>query len=143
MNQSSPGTRTETQSVVVERDMPHPPAKVWHVLTQSYLIEEWLMKNDFKAVVGHRFNLDFEWGSVDCEVLAIEPQRTLSYTWHSGELESIVTWTLTPTDTGTRLRMEQTGFRPDDPGQARFIHGARGGWPRFFDAIADVLNRTE
>jgi len=140
MKQSSPDTCTETQSVVVERDMPYPPDKVWRILTQPYLIEEWLIRNDFKAVVGHRFNLDFEWGSVDCEVRAIEPQRTLSYTWNSCELESIVTWTLTPIDTGIRLRMEQAGF---PAGQPRYFHGARAGWPRFFERIAIVLAKTD
>src|SRR5262249_30414331 len=74
-------TSTETRSVVVERDIPHPPEKIWRALTQPHLLEEWLMKNDFKPVVGHRFNLRGDWGGVlDCEVLAVEPNRTLSYT---------------------------------------------------------------
>src|SRR6185312_239172 len=104
---------TETRSVVVEREMSHPPEKVWRALTQPLLIEEWLMKNDFKPVVGHRFNLRADWGAVDCEVLAIEPNKTLSYKWDAMGLESVVTWTLTPSSTGTHLRMEQLGFRPD------------------------------
>ena len=78
---------TETRSVVVEREMPHPPEKLWRALTQPHLIEEWLMKNDFKPAVGHRFNLRGDWGGVlDCEVLAIAPNRELSYTWnHASE----------------------------------------------------------
>ena len=73
----------EALSVVVEREIPHPPEKVWRALTQLKLIEEWLMKNDFKPAVGHRFNLRGDWGGVlDCEVLAVEPNRTLSYTWN-------------------------------------------------------------
>ena len=76
-------TATETRSVVVEREIPYPPEKIWRALTQPHLIEEWLMKNDFKPAVGHRFNLRGEWGGVlDCEVLAVEPNRTLSYTWN-------------------------------------------------------------
>jgi uncharacterized protein YndB with AHSA1/START domain len=55
-------TATETRSVVVEREMPYPPEKIWRALTQPHLIEEWLMKNDFKPVVGHRFNLRGDWG---------------------------------------------------------------------------------
>jgi uncharacterized protein YndB with AHSA1/START domain len=71
---------TETRSVVVEREIPHPPEKIWRALTQPHLMEEWLMKNDFAPVVGHRFNLRGDWGGVlDCEVLAVEPNRTLSY----------------------------------------------------------------
>ena len=76
-------TATETRTVVVEREMPHPPEKLWRALTQPHLMEEWLMKNDFKPVVGHQFNLRGDWGGVlDCEVLAIEPNKELSYTWN-------------------------------------------------------------
>ena len=99
-------TATETLSVVVEREIPYPPEKIWRALTQPHLIEEWLMKNDFKPVVEHRFNLRADWGAVDCQVLAVEPNKTLSYTWAAYGLESVVTWTLTPTSTGTHLRME-------------------------------------
>ena len=106
---------TEALRVIVEREMPHPPEKIWRALTQPHLIEEWLMKNEFKPVVGHRFNLRAEWGAVDCQVLDVEPNKTLSYTWGADHLESVVTWTLTPTSTGTHLRMEQSGFRPDQP----------------------------
>jgi uncharacterized protein YndB with AHSA1/START domain len=63
-------TAIETRSVVVEREIPHPPEKLWRALTQPHLIQEWLMKNDFKPTVGHRFNLRGDWGGVlDCEVL--------------------------------------------------------------------------
>ena len=110
-------TATETRSVVVEREMPHPPEKIWRALTQPHLIEEWLMKNDFKPAVGHRFNLRGEWGGVlDCEVLVVEPNKTLSYTWNFAHedaafnLKSVVTFTLTPTKAGTLLRMEQVGL---------------------------------
>jgi uncharacterized protein YndB with AHSA1/START domain len=70
-------TSTETRSVVVEREIPYPPEKIWRALTQPHLIEEWLMKNDFKPVVGHCFNLRGDWGGVlDCEVLAVEPNKS-------------------------------------------------------------------
>jgi uncharacterized protein YndB with AHSA1/START domain len=105
-----------------------------------HLIEEWLMKNDFKPVVGHGFNLRADWGVVDCKVLAVEPNKTLTYTWDSKGLESVVTWTLTPTSSGTRLRMEQSGFRPD---QQQYHQGAKGGWPRFFAALEEVLARLD
>jgi uncharacterized protein YndB with AHSA1/START domain len=131
---------TETSSVVVEREIPHPPEKIWRALTQPHLIEEWLMKNDFKPVAGHRFNLRGDGGAVDCEVLAIEPNKTLSYTWDAMGLESVVTWTLTPTSTGTHLRMEQSGFRPD---QSQAYQGAKFGWQRFFAALEQVLARAD
>ncbi|MEA3088260.1 MAG: hypothetical protein QOC89_5957 [Paraburkholderia sp.] len=129
---------TETRSVVVERELPHPPEKIWRALTQPHLIEEWLMKNDFKLVAEHRFNLRADWGAVDCQVLAIEPNRTLSYTWAAYGLESIVTWTLSPTSTGTHLRMEQSGFRQD---QEQAYQGAKGGWQHFFANLEQVLAR--
>jgi uncharacterized protein YndB with AHSA1/START domain len=135
MNQTS----AETRTVVVEREVPYPPEKIWHALTQPHLIEEWLMKGDFQPVVGHRFDFRADWGAVDCQVLAVEPNKTLSYTWAAYGLESAVTWTLTPTGTGTRLRMEQTGFRPD---QQQAYLGAKAGWPRFFAALGEVLART-
>src|SRR5262249_24615185 len=128
------------RSVVIERDMPHPPEKVWRALTQPHLIAEWLMNNDFNPVVDHRFNLRADWGSVDCQVLAVEPHKRLSYTWAALGPESVVTWTLTPTSTGTHLRMEQSGFRPD---QQQAYQGAQFGWPRFLGALEQVLARLD
>ena len=140
-------TSAETRSVVVEREFPHPPEKLWRALTQPHLIEAWLMKNDFKPAVGHRFNLRGDWGGVlDCEVLAIEPNKTLAYTWNFANddtafaLQSVVTFTLTPTSAGTRLRMEQSGFRPD---QKQAFGGANAGWQQFFANLEQVLGRTD
>ena len=134
---------TETRSVIVEREIHHPPEKLWRALTQPHLIEAWLMKNDFAPVVGHHFHLSADWGGVlGCEVLTIEPNRTLSYTWNlvhddaAYNLRSVVTFTLTPTATGTHLRMEQVGFRPD---QRMAFGGARVGWPKFFAKLEQVL----
>ena len=136
MNQTS----AETRTVVVEREVPYPPEKIWRALTQPHLIAEWLMKNDFQPVVGHRFDLRADWGAVGCQVLTVEPNRTLSYTWAAYGLESVVTWTLTPTGTGTRLRMEQSGFRGD---QQQAYQGATYGWQRFFAALEQVLARID
>lgn len=138
---------TQLRSVVVEREMPFPPEKVWRALTQPHLIEEWLMKSDFQPLVGHRFNLRGDWGGVlDCEVLAIEPHKTLTYTWDFAHedpafaLQSVVTFTLTPTSTGTHLRMEQSGFRPD---QKQAFGGAKHGWQQFLGNLEQLLGRTE
>jgi uncharacterized protein YndB with AHSA1/START domain len=137
----------ETRAVVVERDIAHPPEKLWRALTQPHLIEEWLMKNDFAPTVGHRFNLRGDWGGVlDCEVLVVEPNKELSYSWNfkhddaAFNLESVVTFTLTPTGTGTRLRMEQVGFRPD---QRQAFGGAHAGWKQFFEKLEQVLARAD
>jgi len=138
---------TETRSVVVEREIPHPPEKIWRALTQPHLMEEWLMKNDFKPAVGHRFNLRGDWGGVlDCEVLEVEPNRTLSYTWNFAHddaaynLQSVVTFTLTPTRTGTRLRVEQAGFRPE---QKQALGGANAGWRQFLEKLEQLLARSD
>jgi uncharacterized protein YndB with AHSA1/START domain len=137
----------ETKTVVVEREFSQPPERLWRALTQPHLMEEWLMKNDFAPTVGHRFNLRGEWGGVlDCEVLAIEPNKSLSYTWDfkhedaAYNLKSIVTFTLTPTATGTHLRMEQSGFRPD---QKQAFGGANAGWQQFLSKLDQVLARSE
>ena len=122
---------TETRSVVVQRDIPHAPEKIWRALTEPHLIEQWLMKNDFQPVLDRKFNLRGDWGAVDCQVLEIEPPRTLAYSWAAHGLETIVTWTLTPTGAGTRLRMEQKGFRAD-PEHDQFYRGATMGWANFF-----------
>lgn len=133
-------TATETLSVVVERDIAHPPEKIWRALTQPHLIEEWLMKTDFVPAAGHRFGFRADWGSVDCEVLDIEENRRLSYSWGDTRLQSIVTWTLTPSARGTLLVMEQTGFRPDQP---RYFKGATDGWPRFLGNLEKLLDRVD
>jgi len=133
-------TATETRSVVVEREIPFPPQKIWRALTQPHLIEEWLMKNDFKPLVDHRFKLSADWGSVDCQVLAVEPDKTLTYTWAAMGLESVVTWTLTPTSSGTKLRMEQSGFAANRP---QNYEGAKYGWSKFFANLEQVLARID
>ena len=129
----------ETRSAIVEREFPYPPEKLWRALTQPHLIEEWLMKNDFAPVVGHRFNLRGDWGTVDCQGVAVEPNKTLSYTWAAMGLESVVTWTLIPTSTGTQLRMEHSGFRPD---QSQAYQGAKFGWQKFFANLEQVVARV-
>jgi len=133
-------TGTETLSVIVERDLPFAPEKIWLALTQPHLIQEWLMKNDFKPVVDHQFTLTGDWGSVDCQVLEVEPNKVLSYTWGAMGLASVVTWTLTPSGTGTHLRMEQAGFRQD---QQQAYQGARFGWQKFFANLEQVVARTD
>lgn len=138
-------TSAQARSVVIEREFPHSPDKLWRALTQPHLIEAWLMKNDFKPEVGHRFNLRGDWGGVlDCEVLAVEPNRMLSYTWNFEHddpaygLRSVVTLTLTPTATGTHLRVEQSGFRPD---QKQAFGGAKAGWREFLEKLDRLLAR--
>jgi len=135
----------QTRTVVVERELAAPPEKLWRALTQPHLLEEWLMKSDFQPVAGHRFNLRNEPKPgvnivIDCEVLKVEPHRTLSYSWQAYGLDSVVTFTLTPTSTGTLLRMEQSGFRPD---QQAALKGATAAWPKFLARLEQLLSGTD
>ena len=104
-------------------------------------MEEWLMKNDFQPVVGHRFQFRAtpvaNWsGIIDCEVQVVEPNARLSYRWGALGTETAVTWTLTPTESGTHLRMEQSGFRPD---QVANYKGANYGWQKFIGNLERVV----
>jgi uncharacterized protein YndB with AHSA1/START domain len=114
---------TETRTVVVEREIAYPPEKIWRALTEPHLIEDWLMKTDFEPVADRKFKLTGDWGAVDCQVLKVEPPRTLAYSWAANGLESVVTWTLVPTSGGT------------------FYQGAKMGWQNFFAKLEQVLAR--
>ena len=134
-------------TVTVEREFAHPPERLWRALTQPHLIAEWLMKNDFVAEVGHRFDLTGDWGGVlDCEVLSIDPGRALSYRWDyvhddpAFDLRSVVSFELEPTPAGTFLRMEQTGFRPE---QKQASGGATYGWRQNFDKLEALLEKGD
>jgi uncharacterized protein YndB with AHSA1/START domain len=128
--------------------MPHAPEKIWRALTQAPLIAEWLMKNDFKPVVGHRFQFCATpvpgWkGVTNCEVLEIDEPRRLVYSWGDGTesdsgLRTVVAWTLAPTPDGTLVRMEQSGFRAvDEMG----FKGMGSGWPRILDGLERIAGR--
>jgi uncharacterized protein YndB with AHSA1/START domain len=142
-------TATATRSLIVEREMPHAPEKIWRALTQGPLIADWLMSNDFQPVVGHRFNFRAapmpNWNGVtDCEVLVVEPQQRLSYSWSaSGDeaengVKTIVTFTLTPVNGGTFLRMEQSGFGQHEEANYR---GAQYGWQKFIGQLEQVVDK--
>jgi uncharacterized protein YndB with AHSA1/START domain len=131
----------QTGTLVIEREMPHPPQKIWRALTEGQLLEQWLMKNDFQPVVGHRFSFRAapvaNWnGIIECEVLVVEPNSRLSYGWGTLGLGTVVTWTLTPTEGGTHLRMEQSGFGPDREANYK---GAKYGWKNFIGNLERVL----
>jgi uncharacterized protein YndB with AHSA1/START domain len=134
-------TTTATRSLVIEKELPHPLEKVWRALTQGPLIKEWMMDNDFQPVVGHKFNFRSTpvpgWnGLIDSEVLVVEPNKKLSYSWSSMGLGSVVVWTLAATGGGTHLRMEHSGFRPD---QDAAYKGAKYGWQKFIGGLERVV----
>ena len=134
-------TTAAARSVVVERELPHPPEKVWRALTQGALIKEWLMENDFQPVVGHKFTFRakpvHDWsGVIECEVKVVEPNKKLSYSWGTLGTGTVVAWTLTATKGGTLLRMEQSGF---GPGQEANYKGAQYGWNKFIGNLDKVV----
>ena len=133
------------RTLVVERTFPHPPEKLWRALTESQLLAQWMMNNDFEAVPGRRFQFRADpqpnWsGIVDCEVLTVEPMKQLSYNWGVGGPQSgmqwVVLWTLTPAEGGTHVRMEQSGFTADQHGA---YQGANYGWQKFFAGLEKML----
>jgi uncharacterized protein YndB with AHSA1/START domain len=147
-----PASAGPRQSIVVEHEFPEPPEKVWRALTEPALLSAWLMPNDIRPVVGHRFTFRAQpiagWdGVVYCEVLAVDPPRLLRYSWRGGSdeltgyghtLDTVVTWTLTAMPAGgTHLRLEHEGFTPKDA----FAFEAMGkGWRGLLAAsIARVL----
>ena len=138
-------TTEAPRTLVIEKEMSHPPAKIWRALTQGALIKEWLMDNDFQPVVGHKFNFrstpNPHWdGIIQSEVLVVEPNQKLSYTWSSLGLVTVVVWTLTATGGGTLVRMEQSGFRTD---QDQAYQGANYGWRKFVSLLEKVVSGLE
>jgi uncharacterized protein YndB with AHSA1/START domain len=138
--------KAETQAIHQQYDLPYPPAKVWRALTDPELLGQWLMSTDMRAEVGRSFTFRSEptqwWdGIVHCDVLELEREKRLSYTWRSGPesspLDTVVTWTLTPTPNGTRLSLEHTGFVPSN----KFaFQGAVQGWQRMVgERLREVL----
>jgi uncharacterized protein YndB with AHSA1/START domain len=143
----------DTQTISMEFDLPHPPAKVWRALTEPELVGRWLMKTDLQPIVGKNFTFKMQlppgaplqgWdGIVNCEVTEIEPQKRIGYTWRGGGLDTVVTWTLAPTPNGgTALRLEHSGFRLDK-GERRFFEGAKMGWQNMAGKrLPEVLTTT-
>ena len=135
---------SQAESISFEFDLRHPPEKVWRALTDPALLTRWLLPViDFELEPGAAFAFKTQpqagWdGTVNCRILEIEAQRKLSYTWVVGDdwLDTVVTFTLTPTASGTRLSLVQSGFRPD---QKQNFGGARYGWTMMGGKLVDLL----
>ena len=135
---------SQTEAIRFEFELPHAPEKVWRALTDPALLTEWLLPAiDFRLEPGAAFTLKTEpkpgWdGTVSCQLIEIEPNRKLSYTWRVPFLDTVVTFTLTPTAAGTRLHLVQSGFKPD---QKQNFGGARYGWRLMGGRLALLLAR--
>jgi len=133
---------------------PHPPETVWEYLTRSELMELWLMKNNFQPIIGADFQfrtnpipgLNFD-GVFYCKVLEIIPFKKLSYSWQSGPgdgkitLDSVVVWKLQPTEKGTELFLDHSGFDKEE--NLDFYNGLTQGWVEKFQKIADLINASQ
>jgi uncharacterized protein YndB with AHSA1/START domain len=137
-------TPSQSESISFEFDLQHAPAKVWRALTEPALLAEWLL-----PVIGLHLEPGAEFtfkaqpqpgwdGIVNCRFVEIEPGRTLSWTWVVGDIDTVVTFTLTPTTSGTRLSLVQSGFKPD---QKKNFGGARYGWRMMGAKLVDLLAR--
>lgn len=135
----------QTQSLSFELELRHAPSKVWRALTDPELLVEWLLPVvNFKLGAGNAFALQAPpqpgWdGQVQCRFLEIEAQKKLSYSWVVGGMDTVVTFTLTPTPTGTLLSLVHAGFKED---QAKNWGGARYGWRLMANKLVDVLDRA-
>jgi len=136
--------KSQRESISFELDLNHSPEKVWRALTEPELLAEWLLPViDLQLEPGAAFTLKTQpypgWdGTVSCRFVEIEPLRKLSYAWTVPFLDTVVTFTLTPTPSGTRLSLVQSGFKPD---QKQEFGGARYGWKMMGDKLVDLLDR--
>lgn len=142
VDKTAPG---QTGVLAFEIDLPHAPQKVWRALTEPALLAQWLLPVfEFKLEGGAAFTFKTQphpgWdGVVNCRVLEVETHRRLRYAWVVGDMDTVVTFTLTPTAAGTRLTIEQSGFRPD---QKQNFGGARYGWKMMGEKLAAILEET-
>jgi uncharacterized protein YndB with AHSA1/START domain len=144
MNPVDQTARSQTESLSIEFDLHHSPEKVWRALTDPVLLAEWLLPVvGLKLEPGAAFTLKAPpqpgWdGIVNCRILEIEAHKKISYAWVVGDIDTVVTFTLTPTASGTRLSLLQSGFKPD---QKQNLGGARYGWKMMGGKLVDLLGR--
>ena len=148
MNPVDTTAASQTDAISFEFDLRHSPAKVWRALTDPVLLTEWLLPvTGFRPESGAAFTFKTQafpgWdGTVNCQVLEIEAHRKISYSWVVGDmaLNTVVTFTLAPTESGTRLSLVQSGFKPE---QKQNFGGARYGWKMMGGKLVELLERVQ
>ncbi|MEU1626417.1 SRPBCC domain-containing protein [Streptomyces sp. NPDC020096] len=131
---------TDPAVIHCDQFLAHPPAVVWRALTDPQWHARWWAAGDVRPVVGHRFTLDMgPWGSQPCEVIAVEPQRMIRYSFAEGSLDTTITWRLEPEGNGTRLFLEHAGFDLNSPMGKQAFDGMGGGWPGVLRGIGPAL----
>lgn len=144
MNPIDKTARSQTETISFEFELHHEPEKVWRALTDPALLAEWLLpvvglNLEPGAAFAFKAQPQPGWdGLVNCRFLEIEADRKLSYTWAVGDMDidTVVTFTLAPTASGTRLSLVQSGFKPD---QKQNFGGARYGWKLMGGKLVDLL----
>lgn len=132
---------TEHGTIRLEHRYAHPPSAVWRALTDPVLLARWWVPGDFKAVVGHRFELDMgPWGKQPCEVLVVEHERRLAYRFATGTLDTILTWQLAADGSGTLLTLIHEGFNLDSAMGRRAFEGMKPGWPGILTKLGAALD---
>ncbi|WP_437586972.1 SRPBCC family protein [Sorangium sp. So ce1000] len=146
MNPTDNTAQSQTESISFDFDLRHSPEKVWRALTEPALLAEWLLPTiGLQLEPGAEFTLKTQpypgWdGTVNCRFVEIERHRKLSYTWSVPFLDTVVTFTLTPTASGTRLSLVQSGFKPE---QKQNFNGARYGWKMMGEKLVNLLERVQ
>lgn len=127
-------------AIRLERRYPHPAQAVWAALTTPELLARWWAPGNIAPVVGHRFTMDMDaWGQQQCEVLAVDPGKAISFLFSKGQLDTTITWRLEPADGSTVLHFEHAGFQLDTPMGRHAIEGMGNGWPGLLGRIDGVL----
>jgi uncharacterized protein YndB with AHSA1/START domain len=143
MTANDPTSKSQTESISLQFDLRHPPEKVWKALTEPELLAKWLLPViGFDVEPGTAFQFQSQpqpgWdGVVHCRLLEVEPLHRIAYTWVVGDLDTVVTFTLTPTESGTSLSLIHTGFKPE---QKQNVAGARYGWKMMGEQLVDLLS---
>ncbi|WP_433297862.1 SRPBCC family protein [Actinoplanes sp. CA-030573] len=123
-------------SIECDQFIARPPAAVWRALTEPELLARWWRPGDIKPVVGHRFTMDMgDWGNQSCQVIEVEPEKLLSYTFAEGVLDTTITWRLEPEGNGTRLFLVHDGFEPG----SHALEGMGNGWPGILAHLAVAI----
>ena len=131
---------TEPGIIRLSQFINHSPARVWQALTDPAIHAKWWAAGDVKAEVGHKFTLDMgKWGQQACEVIAVEPERMLSYSFAPGTLNTTITWRLEAEGAGARLHLEHAGFDLDSPMAKMAYEGMAGGWPGVLARIEHAI----
>lgn len=131
-------------TITCDQFISHSPDRVWKALTEPELLGRWWAAGDIRPVVGHRFSLDMgQWGKQPCQVLEVETEKLISYSFAEGSLGTRVTWRLVPEGTGTRLFLEHTGFDLGSPIGRQANEGMSAGWPNVLARIDGILHDYE